>query len=136
MSKKLYTFSFVYLVLGLALGIFYREVTRGADLQGTNPLSFMHPHSLVLGFVFFLLAALLHTHWPFGKARSFTAWLIAYNLGLLGVIGTLAARGLMMLNGTDFAGLSHIAGTFHALLGISLIWFMLLLRPHIKESQK
>ena len=42
------------------------------------------------------------------------------------MVATLIARGVLQVQGRDFAGLSHIAGLAHALLGISLLWFIVL----------
>lgn len=39
----------------------------------------------------------------------------------------------MQVLGTDFAGLSHIAGLGHAMIGIAMIWFVVIVNKSIKE---
>ena len=64
--------------------------------------------------------------------KHFTKWLVFHNVSLIYMLGTLVARGIMQVKGTDFAGLSHIAGLAHAMLGIALIWFVIILKKTIK----
>ncbi|MDU2292107.1 MAG: DUF2871 family protein, partial [Clostridium celatum] len=63
--------------------------------------------------------------------KYFIGWLITYNIGLLSLISTLVVRGILEVLNKDFIGLPHIAGTAHAILGISLIWFMIILKKSI-----
>ena len=57
--KRLFNLSFFYLILGLALGIFFREFTKLNDFTGITTLSATHTHALVLGFIFFLVIVIL-----------------------------------------------------------------------------
>lgn len=57
--KKLFNLSFFYLILGLALGIFFREFTKFNAFTGITTLSTAHTHTLVLGFIFFLILIVL-----------------------------------------------------------------------------
>lgn len=57
--KKLFNLSFSYLILGLALGIFFREFTKFNTFTGITTLSAAHTHTLVLGFIFFLILIVL-----------------------------------------------------------------------------
>ena len=130
--KKLYYTSFFYAVLGLVAGIFYREVTKHSEFTGSTVLVALHTHILVLGFMFFIivltLSKLFHVH----EAKSFGAWYIVYNIGLLMTIGTMATRGMLQINGEDISFLPHIAGLGHAILGAGIIWLLILLRKRIK----
>ncbi len=129
--KKLFNLSFFYLILGLALGIFFREFTKINDFTGVTTLSATHTHTLVLGFIFFLVVIILEKVFNISNVKQFNIWLITYNIGLLSLISTLVARGIFEVLNKDFAGLPHIAGTSHAILGISLIWFMIILKKSI-----
>ncbi|WP_054955764.1 DUF2871 domain-containing protein [Paenibacillus dakarensis] len=130
--KKLYYTSFFYAVLGLIAGIFYREITKFSDFTGRTVLTALHTHILVLGFIFFImvlvLAKLFHVH----EAKSFGAWYIIYNAGLLITIGAMTARGMLQLNEEDISFLPHIAGLGHAILGAGIIWLLILLGKRIK----
>ena len=130
--KKLYNASFTYLIIGLFSGVFAREYAKAQGIQGTTLLNLLHTHMLVLGFLFFLIAFALSKSFAFHEVKSFNAWFIVYNIGLISTVGSLAARGLLQINGTDFKGLSHIAGTSHTIIGIALVWFMILLKKSYK----
>lgn len=130
--KKYYYISLIYLILGLIAGVFYREITRMSNFTGETVLKGLHTHILVLGFVFFLVVLLLEKNFGLSKFKGIKAWLITYQVALVAVIGTMVARGVAEVKGFDIAGLSHMAGVSHALLGIALIWFMVLLGKAIK----
>lgn len=129
--KKLFNLSFFYLILGLALGVFFREFTKLNDFSGATTLNVAHTHTLVLGFIFFLVIVILEKVFTISNIKYFNIWLIIYNIGLLSLISTLVARGVLEILNKDFAGLPHIAGTSHAILGLSLIWFMIILKKSI-----
>lgn len=129
--KKLFNLSFFYLILGLALGIFFREFTKFNSFTGITTLSAAHTHTLVLGFIFFLILIILEKLFSISNTKYFTGWLITYNIGLLSLISTLIVRGILEVLNKDFIGLPHIAGTAHAIFGISLIWFMIILKKSI-----
>lgn len=129
--KKLFNLSFFYLILGLALGVFFREFTKLNDFSGATTLNVAHTHTLVLGFIFFLVIVILEKVFTISNIKYFNIWLITYNIGLLSLISTLVARGILEILNKDFAGLPHIAGTSHAILGLSLIWFMIILKKSI-----
>ncbi|WP_438351082.1 DUF2871 domain-containing protein [Paenibacillus sp. FA6] len=130
--KKLYYTSFFYVVLGLLAGIAYREITKHNDFTGETVFVALHTHILVLGFFFFIitliLAKLFHVH----EAKSFGAWYIVYNIGLLMTIGAMATRGILQINGEDISFLPHIAGLGHTILGAGIIWLLIILGKRIK----
>lgn len=119
-------------MLGLIAGVFYRELTRMSDFTGETVLKGVHTHILVLGFVFFLVVLLLEKNLGISNLKSAKAWLITYQVALVTVVATMVARGVAQVKGFEIAGLSHMAGASHALLGIALIWFMILLGKGIK----
>ncbi len=129
--KRLFNLSFFYLILVLALGVFFREFTKLNDFSGATTLNVAHTHTLVLGFIFFLVIVILEKVFTISNIKYFNIWLITYNIGLLSLISTLVARGILEILNKDFAGLPHIAGTSHAILGLSLIWLMIILKKSI-----
>lgn len=129
--KKLFNLSFFYLILGLALGVFFREFTKLNDFTGVTTLSAAHTHTLVLGFIFFLVIVVLENVFTISNIKNFNIWLITYNIGLLSLISTLVTRGILEVLSKDFAGLPHMSGTSHVILGLSLIWFMIILKKSI-----
>lgn len=130
---KLFKISSFYLFLGLALGVFYREFTKLNNFTGATTLGLTHAHTLMLGFVFFMIVLLLEKNFKISSSKSFKAWLVTYNVSLIYVISTLVFRGVLQVQGSDFNGLSHIAGLGHAILGVSLIWFCVIINNITKN---
>ncbi|WP_040210676.1 DUF2871 domain-containing protein [Clostridium polynesiense] len=129
--KKLYSASLLYLILGLSAGVFFREFTKFSKYTGITSLKGLHPHLLVLGFIFFLILMLTANFTHLHEHKHFNQWYIVYNVGLLWTTISMAVRGILQVKGTDFNGLPHIAGTGHFILGAALIWFMIILKKHI-----
>lgn len=136
--QKYFKISTFYLALGLIMGVFYRELTKFSNFTGNTVLSTVHTHTLVLGFLFFIIVLLLEKNFRLSKVKNFTKWLITYNIGLIYLIITLVFRGVLQVKNADFAGFSHIAGLGHAILGISLVWFCMIVNKALKtyDSKK
>lgn len=66
------------------------------------------------------------------ETKSFCAWFVVYNVGVIFTIVTMLWRGLLQVNGTDFYGLSHMAGLGHVIISIGLVWFMILPKKSFK----
>ena len=130
--KKLYNAAFIYLIIGLLSGVFAREYTKAQGIKGSTMLQLVHTHVLVLGFVFFLIALGLFKVSHVQETKSFHAWFVVYNVGLIFTIATMLWRGLLQVNGTDFNGLSHMAGLGHVIISIGLVWFMILFKKSVK----
>ena len=130
--KKLYNAAFIYLIIGLLSGVFAREYSKAQGIKGSTMLQLVHTHVLVLGFVFFLIAFALFKVFQMQETKSFCAWFVVYNVGVIFTIVTMLWRGLLQVNGTDFYGLSHMAGLGHVIISIGLVWFMILLKKSFK----
>ncbi|KFN01664.1 DUF2871 family protein [Bacillus clarus] len=126
--KKLYNASFTYLIIGLLSGIFAREYAKSKGIIGSTLLNLLHTHTLVLGFLFFLIALGLAKVFAFHEVKGFNKWFIVHNIALTLTLGSMATRGLLQLNGADFKGLTYIVGISHSMMGFSLVWFMILLK--------
>ena len=133
--KKYYNTAFIYLVLGLSLGIFYREFTKILGFEGQTVLKGLHTHVIALGFLFFMIVLLVEKSLNINKLKQSKAWFIFYNISFVAVIATMLVRGILQVKRLDMAGLSHMAGLAHALMGGALIWFMILVGKVIKENQ-
>ena len=131
--KKYFNIATIYLILGLAMGVFYREFTKINEFEGQTVLAGVHTHTLTLGFMFFILVLLLEKNFKISRGKGFKVWCILYNISLIYLLATLTVRGMLQVLGSDFVGFSHIAGLGHVLLSISLIWFVVLVNKAIKE---
>ena len=114
------------------MGIFSREFTKLNNFSGYTVLKSVHTHTLVLGFLFFIIVLLLEKNFTISNNKSFNKWIVLYNLGLLYLIITLSIRGILQVIGSDFVGLSHITGLGHAILGVSLVWFLAIVNKELK----
>ena len=130
--QKYFKISSFYLLFGLVMGIFSWEFTKLNNFSGYTVLKSVHTHTLVLGFLFFIIVLLLEKNFTISNNKSFNKWIVLYNLGLLYLIITLSIRGILQVIGSDFVGLSHIAGLGHAILGVSLVWFLTIVNKELK----
>lgn len=131
--KKLYYSAVLYTVLGLAAGLYYRELTKSQDFTGTTQLAVLHTHLLTLGTLVFLITIALQKTLHLTRGRFFSAFFWSYHAGLLlttalmGVHGTLTALGK-----NTSAAISGMAGLGHILLTIALVFFFLCLRDCLR----
>ncbi len=57
--RKIYYAANTYMILGLAGGLYYRELTKLNHFTGDGQLGLVHTHLLALGMLFFLVML----HW-------------------------------------------------------------------------
>ena len=53
--KRYMNFAFLYSILAMCGGVFYREFTKFNNFMGKTTLAVVHTHYFMLGMVFFLL---------------------------------------------------------------------------------
>lgn len=137
--KKMINTSFVYLVLALVAGVFYREFTKFNGFTGKTALGVLHTHLFVLGVVFFLIFALLIKNSPkILENKGVNRFYLLYNISLVlfsvmilvrGIVETLKVNLSVAVN----ASISGIAGISHLLLAISFIYFFVILKKIATE---
>lgn len=132
--KRAFFTSLFYLIFGLAFGVFYREYTRMADFEGSTALSFVHPHILTLGFIFFLVIIILIKSFNIDSARYNNTFYYLYNTGLLISIFAMIYRGMLDVAGLDSAYISYVAGAGHIILAAGLGFFARSLYVSIKKK--
>ncbi|WP_259891973.1 DUF2871 domain-containing protein [Brachybacterium sp. p3-SID1565] len=99
MNRLLVT-SFVYMILGLASGVFYREYSKLTGTVGEqSQLSTLHTHLLVLGMLVFLVVLALEATVRVTGRRSFTVFYWTYNVGLVITVVMMVVRGVLTLDG-------------------------------------
>ncbi|MEF9976040.1 MAG: DUF2871 domain-containing protein [Oscillospiraceae bacterium] len=136
--KKLANTSFIYAILAMIGGVFYREFTKLLNFTGVTRLSFVHLHLFVLGMFFFLIALLLDNQFHVSAHKSFGKFYITYNLGIAVMVIMLIVRGVTEVLATPLsrglsAAISGIAGIGHIILGVSILWYLFMLKKSIKE---
>ncbi|UYQ76165.1 DUF2871 domain-containing protein [Glutamicibacter sp. JL.03c] len=129
--RKLVNFSFLYMILGVASGLFYREFTkinRFPEGQWTQ-LSVVHTHLLILGFIMLIVVLLLEKAFELSNHRKLFAWFMGtYNAGVILTAGMQLIHGIMtVLEIESSAMISGIAGLGHMSItaGMVLLFVML-----------
>lgn len=131
--KKLINISFIYFILAMIGGVFYREFTKILDFTGKTSLAFTHLHLMVLGTILFLILSLFSINTDLLKHKKFNVFLKIYNIALPFMVIMMVIRGItQVLNiniskGLD-ASISGIAGLSHILMLISYIFLFLVLK--------
>lgn len=126
--KKILNISFVYFILAMVGGVFYREFTKILGFNGKTTLAYVHVHLLVLGTFLFLIIALFCRDSELLDNRRIQQFLIVYNVSLPLMVCMLLIRGI--LQATEFevtnamnGMIAGIAGISHIFLAISL-WML------------
>ncbi len=149
--KKYIKYAIVFLSLGLACGVFYREFSKAYGVVNVyTTLGLAHTHFLVLGVAFVLLIGLVTDKLDKHNNKLFMRAFTAYCVGVTGAGLTMVTRGIFdvlvksdkMLytvpSGLNGA-ISGIAGIFHAVLGVGLVlifvsWLLSEKKPSTKQQ--
>ena len=127
MNKKILNLSYLFLILGLVSGVFYREFTKIYAFTDYTTLSVVHTHLLILGTMFLLIISLATKDTKVNISKP----LAIYTLGL--VIFTIS----MSINGVFDVILRRpysniylviLSGAGHTLLGVGMVWMMYILK--------
>lgn len=138
--KKYIKIAFVYAVLAMASGVFYREFTKFNEFTAKTALSVTHLHFFVLGTVVFLLIGLLADRSNLETVKTFRPAIIVYNVGLPFMVVMFYVRGILQVIGTDLGSgadlaVSGVAGIGHIIMatGIVMLFVSLLKADYRKE---
>lgn len=139
--KKIAKLSFFYSMLGMLLGVFYREFTKINGFTEKTVLSGLHTHVLVSGVFFLLIVLLLEKSFELTKNKRFNKFFITYNIGLLLSVIMMAIRGCVEVLNLEIStmidsSISGIAGLSHIIMTIAYILFFLILHNRINDDDK
>ncbi|OYO22135.1 hypothetical protein CGZ93_09570 [Enemella dayhoffiae] len=134
--KKLYASAAGYTVLGLAAGLYYRELTRSHGFTGTSQLGLGHTHFLTLGTLVMLLVLVLEQVFRLSQSRTFGWFFGLWNAGVLVTGAMMLVRGTFTVLGNPltskaFAG---IAGLGHMMLTAGFVLLFLALRKALQSA--
>lgn len=133
--------AFLYALLGMAGGVFFREFTKWNGFEGKTTLSVMHTHFFVLGMLVFLIAALFEKLVHLSDQKTGHAFFLVYNIGLMLTGLMLLIRGIMqtlsvpLTAGAD-AAISGVSGLGHILLGTGIVLFFIALLKCVPSHSK
>jgi len=139
--KKLINRSFLYAVLALAGGVFYREFTKWNGFTSRTTLAFVHPHLLVLGALLLLILALFSRSLPLLEEKRFQTFMKLHTIGLPYMVIMMLVRGVIQVLGVNVsdgldAAVSGIAGLCHIILGASVVYCYLALKDALSHETK
>ncbi|WP_010631685.1 DUF2871 domain-containing protein [Sporolactobacillus vineae] len=130
--KKIYTASLIYLIAGLAAGIFYREMTKAVHFTAYTQLSVLHTHLLTLGMLFFLILIPLEKLFLLTSSRWFTPFFWVYNIGLIWTVSFMVLKGTLTVLGTPSGpAIDGLSGMGHIILTAGLILFFAALKNRL-----
>lgn len=138
--KKIAQFSFIYSVVGLVLGIFYREFTKIFDFTGKTMLGGLHTHALTLGTVFLLIVLILERLFHLTESKKFKLFFLVYNIGLISLLTFMTVRGVLEVVGTNVPRgwditISWLAGVSHMAMAAGFVRFFLLLIKKVSKAE-
>ncbi len=139
--KKLWKISFLYFILAIACGVFYREFTKYMAFGGRTVLAFTHGHLLILGSLMFLLLMLFCRSFQLNESRKFKVFLVLYNIGLPLTVIMMFVRGVVQVleiqPGAGANGaISGVAGIAHILVTAGFVTLFLALKERIELEER
>lgn len=139
-NEKNCKIKFFYGMLGMLLGVFYREFTKINDYTEETVLSGLHTHVLVLGVFFLLIVLLLEKSFELTKDKRFSIFFITYNIGLILSVIMMAIRGCVEVLSLEIStmtdsSISGTAGLSHIIVTIAYILFFLILLNRINDVE-
>ncbi|HIV18164.1 MAG TPA: DUF2871 domain-containing protein [Candidatus Merdivicinus intestinigallinarum] len=141
MYRKYLSTAFIYAVIAMVWGVFYREFTKFAGFSGETALSVIHVHYFALGMIFFLLLALLEKNFAFSGGKGVKPGLVFYHAGLniawLGFFlrGLVQASETVLSKGMD-AAISGVSGLGHICLAAGMLLLLWRVRSGASASEK
>ena len=138
MVKKYANLAFIYAILAMVFGVFYREFTKGMGYIGKTNLSVMHTHYFMLGMFFFLVLLLIGRDFTFSDKKT-GIFIVLYQVGLNISGAGFLARGLVQVLVTELGrgadkGISGVCGIGHIIMGISMIVLLIKIKKSAAGS--
>ncbi|SDQ32802.1 DUF2871 domain-containing protein [Leucobacter chromiiresistens] len=130
--NKLLNAAFIYMLVGVASGLFYREFTKLNDFpEGQfTQLGLAHTHLLTLGFMLLLIVLVVERVFAISRSPKLFAWFFwLYNAGVFITSATLIWHGSLTVLGRESnAMIAGIAGLGHIAITAGMIVFFVALR--------
>lgn len=138
--KRLLNTSFMYAILAMIGGVFYREFTKYNGFTGVTMLSKVHAHLFMLGMIVFLVILLLNDKFDIISLGKFNIFYIIYNLGVLITSVMLAVHGVIQVLNVNtskalVSAISGIAGIGHIFVGVGILLLFFMLKERISEKE-
>lgn len=132
--KKILRTSMIYMIIGLAFGVFYREFTKFNNFTDWTQLKVLHTHTLTLGMFFFLILLLFEKNFNLTEHKNYNKFFIFYNLGLIITLSLMLIHGTMTVLGYNgSAAISGIAGLGHIILTVGLYFLFTVFNKQVTK---
>lgn len=136
--EKYLKVSFLYAILAMVGGVFYREFTKFNGFYGKTNLSVIHTHYFILGMFMFLILLLFEKNFHISDDKLIKKT-VFYQIGLNITVLAFLMRGIcqtleMNISKGFNASISAVAGIGHILIGMSLILILIDIRKKIIAS--
>lgn len=134
--KKYINIAFIYAMVAIACGVFYREFTKIVSYTGKTTLAFTHLHLFALGTIMFLLIAIFSHITDCTEQKSFSRFMILYNIGVPFMVAMFFVRGILQALKTELskgadAAISGVAGIAHIIVTVAIIYLFVALRKSV-----
>ena len=128
MTKKLVNLSFIYAIMRLMAGAFYRQFTKYLGFVGKTNLSVAQTHILILG--------LFSMNLKLENEKTFRTFFVSYNVGFVITASMIILRGLTEImdwskNKALDASISGIAGVGHVIIMVGFVYLFITLKRAI-----
>lgn len=136
--RKLVNSAFIYAIVGLSAGLFYREYTVIRGFEGKTMLSVLHTHSFALGMMTMLIVLVLYKIFELDGNKKVRRFIRLYNVGLPLSLIMMLIRGITQVEmmplstGAD-AAIAGTAGIGHTIIGIAIVFLFLGLREAVTD---
>ncbi len=138
-TTMFYRAAAAFTALGMLAGLYYRELTRNAELSGRTQLSTTHTHFLVLGTLFGLVFLILERQFTLSRSRVFGGFFWTWIAGVAVTVGAQVFKGTLQVLGSaaaDSKAIAGISGLGHITLSVMLVLFFVALRGRLKADDE
>lgn len=144
--RKYIIVSFLFLILGLVYGVFYREFSKQIGVEyHFSLLSNVHGHTILLGCIIPLIIGLVINQLKLQENKFFKISFILYIIGVFFTSLLMLIRGIITLlvdyksytlsKGLDIT-LSTFSGIFHIVFGVGIICMFIFLIINSKNKKQ
>ena len=134
---QLFISAVVWIALGLAAGLFYREFTKAQGFPNgfSGQLALVHTHLLTLGAIVTLIVLALEKAFSLSSSRLFRWFFWIYNAGVLVTGSMMMWHGILdVLKIEASKAISGIAGAGHILIGAAFVLLLITLWKGIRRA--
>lgn len=135
--KRHVKIAFVYAILAMVCGVFYREFTKAYEFVGSTALGKVHTHLFLLGMVVFLIFALFDEKLNLQKHKLYLPFIVIYNVGVGIMSVMLIVRGVTEVVSANVSNgaISGVSGIGHILVAVGIVFMFCILLSSL-NSQK